>query len=248
MARLFARIFGFRIFVGDENNALERIFYDAANHTYQHIIFVNSLRLLKGRISKKFAPVLNKATLLLPEGRGIRWASKRLQISPTEIFSCIDFFMNIIRESIKKKQTLFFLGSNPDILIAAIKNLRKSFPELRIVGSHHGFFTPERNKDIVQAIRKFNPDYLFVGTGFPRQEIWIQKNKQYFPDTTCMGVGNSFDLCAGIKSRGPDYLKKKGLSGVYKASRNPLRFFRIFKYPFFIFYIFWDKLFKKKGK
>ena len=39
---------------------------------------------------------------------------------------------------------------------------------------HHGYIDLS-DETVVKRIQRFNPDYLFVGMGFPKQEEWIQK-------------------------------------------------------------------------
>jgi N-acetylglucosaminyldiphosphoundecaprenol N-acetyl-beta-D-mannosaminyltransferase len=202
---------------------------------------------LSGRLRRRPAALLKKADLLVPEGRGAGWAARRFRQESGERFAVIDVFMNLIRLSIEKKQTVFFLGGEFETLTAAMENLRKNFPEIRIIGSHHGFFNQSRQGDIVKAIKKFSPDYVFVGMGFPYQDQWVMDNRDGLPDSVFIGVGNAFDLCAGESRRGPQWMRRLGLEGLDKALHRPWRIIRFFKLPVFIVLVFWDRLFRKKG-
>ena len=248
MSRNYCTILDYKIFGGERIQAIEKISERAKEKNFYHVSFVNSLRLQRTRYSKKSRALYGKINLLLPNGRGICWASRRYKEPLADCFSPIDLMMDLIRSAISNKQTIFFLGTTQDSLNLAIDKLRQSFPDLKIVGSHHGFFSAERSGDIVKAVKKFSPDYLFVGMGHPLQDRWIQENRKFFPETVCISVGNAFDLCAGIKNRGPVWYRKKGLEGLFKAFQNPLRFWKLPVFPLFIFSVLWDTIIRKKGK
>lgn len=248
MSRTYSHLFGFRIFAGSMEDLLARIAEMAAQEMAASITFVTAIRLIKAHFFKKQAAILNSATLLVPQGRGITWVARRLGEPVTTFFSPADVSMNVLRGAIEHKQTLFFLGSKPDTILKAVTTLRKSFPEMRIVGSYHGYFKHDRGQDIVAAIRKSSPSFLFVGMGYPRQEQWIIQNQKVTPSTVTISVGNTFDLCAGITTRGPLWLRRRGLEGIAKAFRNPLRFGRFFWMIVLVFMVFWHKIFKKQRR
>ena len=50
---------------------------------------------------------------------------------------------------------------------------------------------------MVKQIKAFNPDYIFVGMGYPRQESWIEQHANQFEQTLLMGVGGSIEVFSG---------------------------------------------------
>jgi N-acetylglucosaminyldiphosphoundecaprenol N-acetyl-beta-D-mannosaminyltransferase len=131
-------------------------------------------------------------------------------------------------------------------VINAVDNLRKSFPELRIVGMHHGYYKANRAEDIATAIRKATPIFLFIGMGYPRQEQWVYEHTKPMTSTIAICVGNTLDLCAGEESRGPMWMRRMHIEGLYKVSRNPMRVFRIFWIFLLVFVVYWNKIFHRK--
>lgn len=248
MARTYTTIFDLKVFAGDRDQALEKIVERTAEKNFFHISFISGLRLLRSCFSKKTREIYRHIDLLLPTGCSVSWAARRHHQPLAARFAAIDIMMDLIRAAIAGKRTVFFLGSSQDILNLAVEKLRQSFPELKIIGSHHGFFGPKRGKDIVEAIKKFSPDYLFAGLGHPYQDRWLRENHKHFSGTTCVSVGNAFDLCAGIKKRGSVWYRRHGLEGMYKAFQNPLRLWRLLPLPVFIIRILWDTLIRKKGR
>lgn len=228
-------ILGFKIFTGTQDEALDEIQLLAERQAGQQVYFVSALRLLKARLSKKYAALYKQASLLLPTGCGLKWASKKYHNPVRHLFSPVDLFMDLLRAIIENKQTVFFLGSKAQTMSKAVDNFRKNFPALRILGSHAGYFDQKRSVEIIQAINKFTPQFLFIGMGFPKQEFWINNNKKDLPALVTVTVGHAFDLSAGESKRGPVWMRKAGLEGLYKALRNPARFIRFPK----LFLFFW---------
>jgi len=246
MARQYAHLFSYRIFAGDMDQLLEKIKETAAQEIKAAIVFVTAIRLLKAHLFKKHAELLRSATLLIPHGRGIAWAARRFKQPLAELFAPSDVFMNVLRGALEHKQTMSFLGAKPDTIAAAVDNLRKSFPELRIVGAFHGYSKAGRAEDIATAIRKSSPAFLFVGMGYPKQERWIRSNLKPMTSTIALAVGNTFDLCAGEATRGPLWMRRMNIEGFAKALRNPLRFFRFFWLVLLVFVVYWNVIFRRK--
>ena len=61
----------------------------------------------------------------------------------------------------------------------------------------HGYFTPDEEPAVVQAIAAAKPDILFVAFGAPRQEKWIRRHQEELGASVAIGVGGSFDVFAG---------------------------------------------------
>lgn len=215
---------------------------------FAHLIFSTGYRFSRTLFSKKIKNIYKKSSIIIPEGKSMRWALGIKNNISTNRITQIDTFINLVRSSLQKEQTLFFLGSKKETLSIAISKLQQSFKGIKIVGSHPGYFSIKREKDILEAIKKLSPALLFVGTGFPNQEIWIQKNKKYFPNSICIGIGNSFELSAGTEKRAPVILRKWGIEGFYRFLKKPLRFTRLFPLSIFIFLVIKEKITRKFRK
>ncbi|MFP3490993.1 WecB/TagA/CpsF family glycosyltransferase, partial [Staphylococcus sp. SIMBA_130] len=59
------------------------------------------------------------------------------------------------------------------------------------------------DETVIKRIKRFDPDYIFVGMCFSKQEEWIQKHRHTCKRTVMMGGGGSFEMYSGTKKRGP---------------------------------------------
>jgi N-acetylglucosaminyldiphosphoundecaprenol N-acetyl-beta-D-mannosaminyltransferase len=176
--------------------------------------------------------------------------------------SGVDFVNELFKEFPEK--TFYFIGtkyqSQLESADGAFKALQKQQPNLRLVGSTScRQFNQKQGKyeDIpFEVVREkilsdmgkigiSSIDFLIVGTGHKRQELWIQKHKNDLPAKVFMGVGGTFDFIRGSKKRAPAFLRFLGLEWVFRLMQEPTieRFFRILKaFPYFPILVYIDSL------
>ena len=79
----------------------------------------------------------------------------------------------------------------------AERNLRASYPRLRLVGRFSGYFAKPAEKQVLTAIKKASPSFLLVGSGLPGRDLWIlRKNRELNPGV-CVWVGDCFEVFSG---------------------------------------------------
>ncbi|NOV60889.1 WecB/TagA/CpsF family glycosyltransferase [Clostridium beijerinckii] len=86
----------------------------------------------------------------------------------------------------------------------------KNYPNVKIVGRHHGYFSKE-DTQITKNIRISNPDILIVALGSPLADKWIYSHKNDINPKVVFGVEGSLDVIAGKVKRTPEILKKLNL-------------------------------------
>jgi N-acetylglucosaminyldiphosphoundecaprenol N-acetyl-beta-D-mannosaminyltransferase len=191
--------------------------------TYHHILFLDPIKLMSMREGKELNRIAKKASLVLSEGAGLEWAANQLGYHLKERISVISLMMDLIRYSEKKELTLFFLGSKEDVIEKLFFNLIRHFPEIRIVGRHSGHLNKARELMVKEAIRKTNPDIIFIGMDFPRQEIWIENNTGFFGKSIVIGAWGNFDTLSGKVKKAPDSFQVKGLAWLWRIFSRPYR-------------------------
>src|SRR5699024_7198116 len=123
------------------------------------------------------------------------------------------------------------------------------YPNINIVGYHNGYFkgshigyrNSKEELGIVKEINANKVDIIFVGLGFPKQEIWIHENKDRIHSKVIIGNGGVMDILSGNAKRAPEIYQRLGLEWFYRLVKNPRRIKRQFVLPKFIL----EVLFKK---
>ncbi|MDU3969831.1 MAG: N-acetylglucosaminyldiphosphoundecaprenol N-acetyl-beta-D-mannosaminyltransferase TarA [Staphylococcus epidermidis] len=143
---------------------------------------------------------------VVPDGTGIVKASKRLKQPLKRRVPGIELLEECLKIAHVSHQRVYLLGSKNEIVESAEKKLQSQYPNIHFA-HHHGYIHLE-DETVIKRITSFNPDYIFVGMGFPKQEQWIQKHKDKFKHTVMMGVGGSFEVFSGSKKRAPQIFRK----------------------------------------
>lgn len=140
--------------------------------------------------------------------------------------------------------THYFLGGSEDCLRRLRESLKAQNTQLQIVGAHHGYFKPKDEEEIVKEINRLSPDFIWVGLGTPKQQQWIERNRQKIGRGIILAVGFAFDVNAGTKRDAPLWMQRYGLTWVFRLWSEPRRLGpRYAQFNFlFVFYLLWDGL------
>ncbi len=203
-----------------------------------HIIPLNPYKILRLRSNHDLGLIANKADMKLASGAGIPWASRMLKNPLKEQVHLISFLMDLVRIAEIKEYTIFLVGGKPETAEKAFFNIKKSFPGIRIVGRHGGYFTEEREKSVIEAIRKSEANIVFVGLGFPKEEKWIYQIKNEFKNVVFISVGGSIDIISGDIKKAPAFFMERGMDWLYRIITRPWRLGRLLRlayyYPYFL--------------
>ena len=159
-------------------------------------------------------------------------------------------FMRYCLLNSPKPFTHYFIGGSDDCLARLKGVFRTANPDAQIIGARGGHigFTPQ--PEIVDEINRLSPDFIWVGLGTPKQQIWIHNHKPRINRGVIFGVGFAFDVNAGTKKDAPLWMQHRGLTWVFRLFSEPRRLGpRYFKYNLlFLFYLAKDFLTRRDGK
>lgn len=177
---------------------------------------------------------LSEKSIIIPDGVGTVIASKIVGQPVKEKIAGIEVMNSILKKCNDEKKGVYLLGAKKDILEKCIKNITKMFPEIKICGSHDGYFDIDECENILSDIKNSKPYAIFVAMGSPKQEIFIEKYMAILPCKIYMGVGGSFDIIAGELKRAPKWMIKLGLEWLYRVCKEPSRIIRLSAIPKFL--------------
>ena len=198
-----------------------------------HIITLNAEIIYKAQSDPKLREIINNADLVTPDGSGVVWASRHLNAPVPERVTGIDLTLKLAELASKKGWTFYFYGGAPSVAENAAKSLQKKHKGLKMVGTSHGYITEIEKQNLLEDIKKKQPDILLVALGAPGQEFWIKDHQKYIKVPVCIGVGGSLDVIAGKAKRAPMYLQKAGLEWLYRLIKEPHRIGRMTALPKF---------------
>lgn len=189
--------------------------------------------------------LLNSANINLPDGAAMLVAARAFGLSFKERVCGIDALLRVIEAAKNGKYSLFFYGARPEVIENAVKNLRNQYPKIKIVGFCHGYY--QDTSHVIKEINRVQPDFLFVGLGFPQQEKWLIENKDKLDFKVAVVVGGSFDVVSGLKKRAPLWVQKANIEWVFRLLKEPWRVKRQVALLKFIYLVIMEKLLKSRG-
>lgn len=210
-----------------------------------HIMLLNPYKVHRILFNEDLRLINNKADMHLACGAGLQWAANMLKNPLKERVPALSFLMDLVRISEIKEYSIFLVGARPEITEKAFSSIKKSFPDIRIVGRHGGYFDPEREKSVIEAIRKSEANIVFVGLGFPKEDKWIYKIKKEFQNTVFISVGGSIDIISGEIRKAPAFFMERGLDWFYRIITKPWRIGRLFRTLLFFIQVIFKRLFSR---
>lgn len=141
-----------------------------------------------------------------------------------------DIMGMIFKEGIHQGKTHYFYGGKDEEVLKKLReNLERDYPGIQIAGMYSPPFRPltaEEDNAICDEINSLHPDFLWVGIGAPKQEIWMREHQAQIHGTVMMGVGAGFNFFAGTLDKAPTWMEKASLEWLFRLSKEPKRLWR----------------------
>ena len=122
----------------------------------------------------------------------------------------IDLMMRMLEQAQARGHRVYCLGATNEVLVAAVARMRELYPDVAIVGQHHGYFGSEAEAEVAAQIGAVRPDILLVAMTSPKKERFLSRWSGELGIAVCHGVGGSFDVLAGKVRRAPRLWQRLG--------------------------------------
>jgi N-acetylglucosaminyldiphosphoundecaprenol N-acetyl-beta-D-mannosaminyltransferase len=137
-----------------------------------------------------------------------------------------DLFYVVARKAQAAGLTFYMFGADEEENAAAVANVRKTCPTLKIVGHCHGYLRGDALRAKVDEINVLAPHYLWVALGVPYEQAFVE---EFTPRLRNVGViktaGGLFNFLSGSKPRAPVWMQKIGLEWAWRIWLEPRRLF-----------------------
>lgn len=205
-----------------------------------HIVTPNSEIIVNASKDPELKNIIEKADLIIPDGIGLVYASRIMGVPLAERVTGIDFLDAILGYLEETGRSIFFLGSkpgegdNPGIAEMAVEKMKEKYKNLKVAGTHHGYFKEADEGNLIQAINDSGADFLCVALGSPKQEKFVSRHRNELKVKGTIGVGGSLDVWAGTLKRAPKFYRNHGLEWLYRLIQQPSRYRRMAALPLFM--------------
>lgn len=209
----------------------------------------NTEIVMTAKKDKNLQDLINRAELVIADGIGLIYGSKMRKKPLKERVTGFDTSVELLKLADELGLNLYFLGGVEGVAKDAAINVEKKYKNLKVAGFHNGYFmgshmeveNSSEENSIIEEINSKNVHIIFVGLGFPKQEIWIDKNYHKLKAKIIIGNGGVLDILAGKAKRAPEIFIKLNLEWFYRLISDPSRIKRQLSIPKFLFSILVDK-------
>lgn len=198
----------------------------------QRIVFIDLALILRARKNPEWMYFVSDAALVLPLTKTVSKAIQFLYNKQAHTYAPLDLIIQLMTILEGKHSSVYLLGGRPSVLQMADLNLRGTFPGLRFVGRHAGYFHKKNQDVILEAIRKTSPVLLIASRGLKGNELWPYRQELHLNANIAIYSHDCFDVFANKKSRAA-VDKTSNTSPFLTFLIKPWTFFRIFPYLHF---------------
>lgn len=225
----------------DEAGEITKNLVENSNKTCELVVAPNVEFIMKAQKDKEFFDILKAAKLATPDSVGVEMAAKRQGKPLKQRIPGQAYFRKVLEVGEKEGWTFYLLGGKGDTVKKAAENVKNLYPNVKIIGTHEGFFEENSEEKVIEEINKLQPNVLFVAMGAPAQEKWIYNHQNELKVDVAAGQGGTFDYEAGNIRRAPRWIQKIGAEWLWRLILQPSRITRMIVLPIYLLKITFTK-------
>ena len=190
----------------------------------QHVA-LNVAKLVNARTDAELDRDVRDSDIVGIDGMGIAYALRLMGHRVDERVAGVDLFEDLMAVCAQKGFRPYLLGATQQVLDGTVAELKRRHPAIGFAGTQHGYFKPEDDAAIAEAVRASGADCLFIAMPTPRKERFMRMYRDVMNVPFLMGVGGTFDVVAGLVERAPQIYQKLGMEWLYRMMQEPRRMF-----------------------
>lgn len=221
------KIIGVPISAVNMDSCIQEIFSNWDEARGDYICVSNVHTTVMAHDDEQYMAVQSGSFLSLPDGKPLSVVGRK-QYPQMDRVTGPDFMRRIFEESRCRKLRHYFYGNTPENLEKLIEAIKTEYPHLEIAGYEPSVFrdmSAEEEGELVERINASHADFVWVGLGAPRQEVFCARMKGRI-DGVMVGVGGAFNVLAHIVPEAPRWMQDLSLEWLYRLLQEPKRLFK----------------------
>ena len=171
--------------------------------------------------------LFRSADLINADGQPLVTVSRLKSNLPLpERVATTDLFHVVASKAQAAGLTFYMFGADEAENAAAVANVQRTYPRLRIIGHSHGYLRGDALRAKVEEINELAPDYLWVALGVPYEQAFVT---EFASQLTKVGIiktaGGLFNFLSGSRQRAPRWMQDWGLEWAWRIWLEPRRLF-----------------------
>jgi len=220
----FVQLLGVRVNVAPFDDAVEIVLNAPDTGARLALHFANAHSMVEANRNPQLCAAMN-ADVVEPDGMPLVLLARRRGIKAQRVCGP-DFMPALVERGVPLGRTHFFFGGAPGVPEELARRLGEAYPGLKVVGTMSPPFrepTAEEEEELVAEINAAKPDYVWVGLGAPKQDLWVASHRERLEASALLAVGAAFDFHSGRRRRAPHWMQRTGTEWLFRLLMEPRR-------------------------
>lgn len=134
-----------------------------------------------------------------------------------------DIMLEVSQKAKEHGHSFFLYGGAPGAPDKIQDYLNARFEGIKIVGKYSPPFrelTEEEDAAVCDMINSAHPDFVWVGLGSPKQDVWISEHREKIRGTIMVASGATFDFFSGRIKQAPRWIRDSGFEWLYRLTKD----------------------------
>jgi len=138
-------------------------------------------------------------------------------------FYAPDLMLQVSSKAKEKGYTFFLYGGYPGAPDKIEKYLKQRFDGINVVGKYSPPFRPltvDEEDAVCKMINDVHPDFLWIGLGSPKQDVWIYERREKIKGCIMMPSGATFDFFSQKIRQAPKWVRNSGFEWLFRFTQD----------------------------
>lgn len=193
---------------------------DSRSHS---LALVNVNCCVSALFDKRLRPLYNSADIVgIDSMPFLKWARAFYNKDSDRLYAP-DVMLEVSSKAKDASYTFFLYGGASDAPDKIEAYLSERFEGIKVVGKYSPPFRPlteEEDRTVCEMINRARPDFLWVGLGSPKQDVWISEHQEKIRGTIMVASGATFDFFSGKIKQAPKWIREAGIEWMYRLTKD----------------------------
>ena len=138
-------------------------------------------------------------------------------------FYAPDLMLQVSSKAREKMYTFFLYGGYSGAPEKIEEYLKQRFEGIRVVGKYSPPFrelSAEEDETVCKLINDARPDFLWIGLGSPKQDVWIHEHRRKLKGCIIIPSGATFDFFSGRIRQAPKFIREIGFEWLFRLTQD----------------------------
>lgn len=237
---------GFRFFTGPLDELIRWLYHQRGIGHSVTISVCNVHLFVESMRDPALGHAISSSTLCICDGQPVVWLIRLLKGHSIPRVTGPDLFSEILLNHLGSLRVALVGGTSE--LLERVRTRTKEDHASNLLTIDPGVVSADGavHSTIIDNLRAFRPDIVFVGLGCPKQEKWICNACTQMPAIYC-GVGAAFAYFTGGLKRAHPIIGRLGLEWIFRLWQQPILIGRYMRTNFPFLLILFEALINSKG-